>query len=91
MNICLCGAQAGYGHDPRCPYPMYRDDPQWSLAHEHSWVWNGAHWLCGHCQKEAVSEDLQIEPCLICGAECDADATYCDACIDNMYRGVPQV
>lgn len=24
MNICLCGAEAGYPHDECCPYPLYR-------------------------------------------------------------------
>ena len=28
MNICFCGTQAGYPHDPTCPYPMYRGDQQ---------------------------------------------------------------
>ena len=23
--FCLCGAQPGYGHEPRCPFPYYRD------------------------------------------------------------------
>lgn len=23
MNICMCGIQAGYPHDPLCPYPYY--------------------------------------------------------------------
>ncbi len=62
-----------------------------SQTHEHSWCWNGGHWICSYCQEEAASEDPQIEPCLICGAECDADVAYCDSCSDNMYRGVPRV
>lgn len=24
MNICYCGQQAGYPHNPTCPYPLYR-------------------------------------------------------------------
>jgi hypothetical protein len=24
MNICLCGALAGYPHYESCPYPLYR-------------------------------------------------------------------
>jgi hypothetical protein len=24
MNICLCGALAGYPHSESCPYPLYR-------------------------------------------------------------------
>lgn len=62
-----------------------------SQTHEHSWRWTGKRWKCSYCKEAAASEDSQIEPCLICGAECDADATYCEDCIDNMYRGVPQV
>ena len=24
MNFCMCGAQAGYPHDPLCPFPLFR-------------------------------------------------------------------
>lgn len=24
LNICMCGTQAGYPHDPSCPYPLFR-------------------------------------------------------------------
>lgn len=24
LNICYCGAQAGYAHDDDCPYPLFR-------------------------------------------------------------------
>ena len=24
INICMCGAQAGYLHHEACPYPLYR-------------------------------------------------------------------
>ena len=23
MNICMCGAEDGYPHDPLCPYPYF--------------------------------------------------------------------
>ena len=28
MNICYCGTQAGYPHDPDCPRPLYRATQQ---------------------------------------------------------------
>jgi len=28
MNICLCGAGAGYPHKKHCPYPLYRSIPE---------------------------------------------------------------
>jgi len=33
MNICLCGAEAGYPHDKDCPYPLYK------ATHEQYQVW----------------------------------------------------
>lgn len=34
MNICLCGTEAGYPHDPTCPYPLYRP----TAAQEDDWL-----------------------------------------------------
>ena len=38
MNICMCGAQAGYLHDITCPYPLYHNGHQqtkeWQIAHD---------------------------------------------------------
>lgn len=38
MNICLCGAQAGYFHKPDCPWPCYRGTDSvmgaWLVARE---------------------------------------------------------
>jgi hypothetical protein len=28
MNVCGCGAQAGYPHAPACPYPLFRGSEQ---------------------------------------------------------------
>ncbi len=33
MNLCMCGAHAGYPHTPSCPYPLYRG----SLEMESGW------------------------------------------------------
>lgn len=27
INICACGAQAGYPHRKDCPYPYFGNDP----------------------------------------------------------------
>lgn len=36
MNVCHCGAQAGYPHPLGCPFPYYGDAPHlvrgWQLA-----------------------------------------------------------
>lgn len=38
MNICMCGAEAGFQHDRLCPYPYYGRDEQaqagWMAAYE---------------------------------------------------------
>ena len=38
MNICQCGAQASYPHDPACPFPLYSDRPMpvaaWTALYE---------------------------------------------------------
>ena len=38
MNICLCGAEASYPHEPDCPYPLYRatceQEQLWMQAQE---------------------------------------------------------
>lgn len=26
MQVCQCGAMAGYPHDPRCPFPLFHDE-----------------------------------------------------------------
>lgn len=28
MNICQCGAQAGFLHERDCPWPLFTDDPE---------------------------------------------------------------
>ena len=37
LNLCICGAQAGYAHDRYCPWPYYGHDPKtekrWEEAH----------------------------------------------------------
>jgi hypothetical protein len=38
MNICMCGAQAGYPHNVNCPRPLYRgsaaDEAKWLKVYE---------------------------------------------------------
>lgn len=38
MSICHCGAQAGYEHDPLCPFPLFNDNPprveRWNQEYE---------------------------------------------------------
>ena len=38
MQVCLCGTQPGYRHEPDCPYPLFRgSDTQqdmWYAARE---------------------------------------------------------
>lgn len=40
MQICLCGAQAGYAHDACCPYPLYRGSSEQVVAWEMKWAKN---------------------------------------------------
>lgn len=28
MKFCLCGAQAGFPHEPSCPFPYFANDPR---------------------------------------------------------------
>ena len=38
VNICYCGAQAGYPHRDECPYPLFRATPaeedRWELKRQ---------------------------------------------------------
>lgn len=51
VNICLCGASAGYPHDEACPWPQFRETPdelaRWLAAREE---WLRLHVIpCGYC------------------------------------------
>jgi len=41
MNICLCGAEAGYPHDQDCPYPLYKTTHEKATREQYQ-VWNQA-------------------------------------------------
>jgi len=34
MNVCMCGAQAGFSHAGDCPYPLFRG----GAASEQKWL-----------------------------------------------------
>lgn len=40
MNICWCGAQAGYPHDEFCPYPLYRGSEKQEQDWQSKWEAN---------------------------------------------------
>jgi len=40
MNICLCGAQAGYPHDALCPFPYYGIDEKKQAEWMEAWRYN---------------------------------------------------
>lgn len=46
----------------------------------HTWEWNGQCWICEDCGMVASSRNPQIEPCLICGGNVDAQEAICEVC-----------
>ena len=53
INICLCGTEAGYPHDPFCPYPLFRGTER-MMAH---WDKLFANRKAGLTQLSPLSED----------------------------------
>lgn len=45
MNICLCGADAGYRHDKYCPRPFFRGSAaaqeKWQKEYAANQAWDG--------------------------------------------------
>lgn len=61
-NFCLCGAQAGYPHDPCCPFPLYRASEalarQWQAAFEA----RQAQWVTERPTAEAGQAETALTP-----------------------------
>jgi len=53
MNICLCGAQAGYPHDEFCPFPLFRGTEK----QERKWQ---AEW---EAKRKAAREERGVTGC----------------------------
>ena len=68
VNICLCGAQHGYPHSVKCPFPYYGSDPkridEWSTAHEERIKWFVSQ-PCAHPKYEILANGDLV--CIDCG------------------------
>ena len=77
MNLCQCGAQATYPHDPFCPYPLYRcTDLQWHTweesyrAKRDAWARNVHPLKCWSCGLDEFGSRAYVGApyhCGICG------------------------
>ena len=56
MNICMCGAQAGYLHDRDCPRPLFKG----SMADEQRWTKDFERNRRDHCTTDTWSPAQSI-------------------------------
>jgi len=76
MNICLCGAEAGYPHDECCPYPLYRGSSHQVIAWEMKWAVN----------KQAAQPALALDAAIPCAHRFHTEDNVDFICIDCGAR-----
>ncbi len=76
LNICMCGAQAGYPHDPLCPYPYYGGD----VKKESAWMDAWREKKIQNSQAEGSFIDPDFYPYCTCPLEHPPEIAVCGIC-----------
>lgn len=87
MQLCQCGAQAGYAHRVHCPAPLYGDDPEmvakWNDARKEliaGMIKNGEwvrRWTCAPESYDSWGTfTLTYKPVLAFGRKCTLREAY---------------